>query len=336
MFKNYFKITIRTLLKNKFFSLLNILGLATGISACLFITQYVFFESGFDTFHEDANQIYRISHTSHQGNIVAERSATTYAGLSEVIGKDLPQIKKVTSFYPYDCILLSKNETDIISHKEENVLRVDEFFLDIFSFPLIKGSKASLKEVNTVFLTESTAEKFFPDTDPIGKAMRIMNYNQGLDMEAIVRGVLKDLPANSHIQFSCLFTTQQRYNQWNYAENYTYVKLVEGADPQVLESQLPALLKKYKGDLTSQNKVTLGLQPLSTIHLYSDLVNELTVNGNGKLVWFMSLIAILILLIAFINYINLSSIKAIDRAKEVGLRKTFGVRSKNPHDSVYF
>ena len=329
MFKNYLKITLRTLLKNKFFTLINVLGLAVGISACLFITQYVVFESTFDNFHRDADHIYRISHTRIKDNVVAERSATTFAGLAEALDNDFPEVQAATSIYSYDCILSTKAENDIVSYKEDNVFWVDESFFDVFTFPLVKGTEAGLKETNAVMITERTAKKFFGKQDPIGKTMRVLNYNQGLDFEGVIRGVLKELPGNSHLQFSAIFTSRKPYDKWNYADNYAYAKLVPEAKPGVLESKLPGFLQKYKDNQDSGNAVKLSLQPLKSIHLYSDLTKEIGVNGNGKLVWFMILIAFLILLIAFVNYINLSTIKAIDRAKEVGLRKTFGSNRKS-------
>ena len=326
MLKNYLKIAWRTLFKNRYFALINIGGLGIGIAACLFIVQYVFFESNFDAFHEDAASIYRVKHSRYENNVLVEESAITFSAVSKTIKQEFPEIKTATGIAKQDCIIsVETNNNDVVSYKENDVLFVDESFFEVFSFPLLRGSKEVLKEANAVILTQHLAHKLFGNQDPIGKTVRAVNFNQGTNLELAVKGIIEDVPANSHLKFSCLITAPKTQGSWKFIDDYTYVKFNQDIDVVNLNSRLSGYINKYVGYQTDGvTHFELSFQPLTSIHLYSDLTKEAAVNGNGKLVWFMVLIAALILIIAYVNYINLSTIKSMDRAREVGLRRTFG------------
>lgn len=324
MLRNYFIIAWRNLLRHKVFSFINISGLSVAIAACLLILQYILFEFSYDKFHIGADRIYRVKHERYQDGALAERSARSFSAIADAMKNDFPEVHDATTCFPLECIVSAAESENITrSYKMPRVLFASASFLKIFTFPIVKGRDA-LDEPNSLILTASTAKRFFGNEDPIGKKLRVVNFNQGTDIDGFVKGVCSDIPANSHLQFDMLVSTNPKDVSWTYADNYTYVELNNNTNAERLESKLPAFLSKYTADLTGSNKVKMGLQPLTQIHLYSDLTGEPTVSGTGKLVWFMVLIAILILMIAYINYINLSTVKAMERAREVGLRKVFG------------
>jgi len=326
MLKNYLKVAWRTLFKNKYFALINMIGLGIGIAACLFIVQYVFFESDFDTFHKESETIYRVTQSRQENNVLVENSAMNFSAIGPTIKQDFPEIEYATSIEKQDCIISAENSFgDIISYKESEVYFVDKNFLNVFNFPFVSGSKEALAQPNSILLTEILAKKLFGEEDPIGKTMKVVNFNQGTNLELVIRAVLEDVPENSHLKFRCLVTTKDVPGSWRFIDKFVYVKFFPGTKVKNATSKLPGYVNKYLGDnADGVTNIQLGFQPLESIHLYSDLTKEISVNGNGKFVWFMLLIAALILIIAYVNYINLSTIKSMDRAKEVGLRRTFG------------
>lgn len=326
MFKNYLKLAWRTLLKNKYFTFINITGLGIGIASCLFIIQYVFFESDFDMFHENPDLIYRVTQSRFENNVLVENSAMNFSAIGPTIKRYFPEIESATSLGKQDCIVsVESSFGDIKSYKENEVYFVDQNFLDVFNFPILRGEKKDLKIPNSIFLTKSFSEKLFGKEDPMEKTVRIVNFNQGTNLELVVRAILEDIPVNSHLKFNCLVTTEDKLGSWHFIDEYAYVKFIPGTTIKNATSKLPGYTNKYLGDYSDGvNNIQLAFQPVKEIHLYSDLTKEISVNGNGKFVWFMLIIAGLILIIAYVNYINLSTIKSMDRAKEVGLRRTFG------------
>ncbi|CAM1366917.1 putative ABC transporter permease [Tenacibaculum sediminilitoris] len=326
MLKNYFKVALRTLFKNRYFTLINMIGLGIGIAACLFIVQYVFFESDFDKFHKESETIYRVTQSRQENNVLVENSAMNFSAIGPTIKQDFPEIEFATSIEKQDCIISAENSFgDINSYKESEVYFVDKNFLNVFNFPIISGGKEALEQPNSILLTQTLAKKLFGEEDPIGKTMKVVNFNQGTNLELVIRAILEDLPENSHLKFNCLVTTKDDPGSWRFIDKYVYVKFFPETKIKNVTSKLPKYINKYLGGYTnSVTNIQLAFQPIEKIHLYSDLTKEISVNGNGKFVWFMLLIAALILIIAYVNYINLSTIKSMDRAKEVGLRRTFG------------
>ena len=327
MLRNFLKIAFRNLWRNKAFAAINIFGLAVGMASCLLIVLYVGFELSYDNFHEQQDRIYRIKHETFKEGTLVEAKAQTFPAVGPALERDFPEVAESTRFYALECDAAATDGAgQQTALKENKVYFVDEAFLNVFSFPLLQGAVADMQEPNAALITQSTARKYFGDENPVGKSIKLENHNQGLLLNATVRGVCQDIPANSHLQFDFLVSAVRGEGSWHYADHHTYVVLQPGAKAEALEAKLPAFINKYTGKQPEErvSQVSLSLQPLQSIHLYSDLKGELSRNGDGTLVWILAFSAFLILLIAYVNYINLSTAKSVERAKEVGVRKVLG------------
>ncbi|MEJ0028936.1 MAG: FtsX-like permease family protein [Bacteroidota bacterium] len=210
---------------------------------------------------------------------------------------------------------------------EEDVWFADAPILTMFSFPLIEGSKDALKEPNSIVITRSIEKKYFGDEPALGKELRLNS-----DMMLKVTGVIEDVPANSHLQFDILLSISTLrhdvgdfYNNWGWSVFYNYVLLEDNASGDAVRAKFPAFKDKYYDPETnSARKTGFNLQPITDIHLKSQLEGEQSPVGNERVVYFLSILAAFILVVAWINYVNLSTAKALQRSKEVGLRKTAG------------
>ncbi len=334
MLTNYFKIAYRNLLKNKLFSLVNILGLAIGMSACFFIFLYVRFEHSYDRFHQQASRLYRVplTFTGSLGN--NGTMATNHPSLGPALKAEFPEVENYTrlalaSLFQNTSMLSYTTAGKTVTFEEEKAYFADSSFFTLFSFPFIEGDPASaLSNTRSIVISRSTAKKFFGDEDPLGKTL-ILNAQTPYR----VTGVFADVPENSHLKFNVLFsfstlnqTIAVDHDDWIFPEFYTYVLLAPGADPKKVDQKFPALINKHMGALMKQLDygAQMHLQPVTDIHLRSNYNKEAEANGSEKEVGFLTLIGIFILVIAWINYINLSTAKSVERAKEVGLRKVIG------------
>jgi putative ABC transport system permease protein len=333
MIRNYFKIAFRNLVKNKLYSLVNIFGLALGMAACFFIFQYVHFESGYDRFNKNADQLYRVT-ISYTGSFAnSPTTATNHPATGPAMKAAYPEVKDFVRVVSASLFL----NTNTLSYKdgigedktfnEENVYVADASFFNVFSYPLVYGNRNScLSEARTTVISEPMAERYFGKSNPIGK---MLVFNGDLPLK--VTGVFKNVREDSHLKFNMLISFETLgpkwgYDEWTYPEFYNYVVLAPGTDPKKLEAKLPALINK---NLAAKMKelnfgCALHLQPVNDIHLKSNLRNEAEINGSEKEIYFLSLIGVFILVIAWINYINLSTAKSMERAREVGLRKVVG------------
>jgi putative ABC transport system permease protein len=329
MLRNYFTVTWRNLLKNKGFSFINIFGLAIGMSACLVILQYAGFEMSYDTFHKAADRIYRVRMdvwVDGQLQVSIPKNANA-AGLA--LKADFPEIEETVRIFPIDGTVAVKR--DNIVFNEKGIYFTDPSFLQVFSYPLLEGDAATaLTEPNTVVITASVARKFFGKEHPLGKTLVLREGP--MDLPIMVKGVMADVPENSHLDFDFLVSHatlarawgEGRANKtWGEAVFYTYVLLKPNADIRAVETKFPAFIEKYT-NFPSNVKIVYEAQPLQDIYLHSDLVQEAKANGSSKEVYFLLLIALFIMLIAWFNYINLSTARSIERAKEVGIRKVVG------------
>jgi putative ABC transport system permease protein len=321
MFKSYLKIAWRNFRNQRFFSLINLLGLSVGMAACMVIGLYVTFEKSYDKFHTDADRIYRVELDGYQEGKLAWRSATSYPAIAPTMKKDYPEVEDFTRLYDANNGVVSFGDRHF---RETNFFYADSNALSFFKIGLLKGDpKTALVGTKKVVLSESTARKYFGAADP-------MNQMVKLDTNSYqVTGVFKDYPKNSHLEIDLLFsylTNSEAQTSWGWYDFFTYVKLRPNIDPQRLEAKLPDMLMKYNGDWyrRSGKRSVLLLQPLRDIHLESHLNQEAEVNGDGRTVQFLVWVAFAILIIAWINYINLSTSRALDRAKEVGIRKVVG------------
>ena len=337
MIKNYVKIAYRNLVRNKIFSFINISGLAFGMAACILISLYIFDELSYDRYHENVDRIYRVSReflnedgatNLHLGQVAAPFGPLMANDFEGIIEKTVRLLPSYGSLMSYEDIHL----------EQDGVFFAEPTVFDIFSFDLIKGEKGSvLNEPNSIVISESFAEIYFKDIDPMGKTIR---YEDMVDLK--VTGVVKDVRHNSHFHFSCMisFVTVENFygrenmmSDWGGNNYATYILLKEGYDYAEIESQFPEFLNRHiqsdDSDVKASDFTRLNLWPLSSIHLRSHLDTELETNGNITFVILYAAIAIFILLIACINFMNLSTARSIKRSKEVGIRKVMGARREN-------
>lgn len=330
MFKNYLSVALRNFKRHFGYSVINIVGLAVGMAVCLLILQYVSYERSYDDFHENGDNIYRLKRVLRTSDGRGIESAYSVRSLGPVLKKDFPEV------VDFSRIWISANNPTIYKEARfyEKVLFVDQSFLKMFSFSFIKGDPATaLSRPNTVVLSESTAKKYFGSENPVGKVITMLD---GGVPDKIVDGIIKDVPENSHIKFNILGSIHDKLEYqafkhgWKTHLFYTYISLKAGTEPKFLESKIPGIVEQYMGEelrRTNQQE-NFVLQPLRDIHLYSNIMDEFEVNGNAQTVRFLLIIAFFILVVAWINYINLSTARALDRAKEVGLRKVVGADRK--------
>jgi len=315
-------------LKNKLYSFLNILGLAIGVASSVIIFQYVLFETSYDSFHSKADRIFRIRFDYYQNGESEGSGASTYSAVGPALQQDYPEVESFARLMPFNegAVLTYHNQ----AHFEKKIFYAEASFLKMFSFPLVNGDvETALLQPNTMVISESAARRILGNEEPIGKIIEVF-MGQPTPMQIV--GVFKDVPENSHIKFDFLVSYVTTYpwgwtqNDWGRLDIYNYILLKQGADFHKFQAKLPAFIEKYEGKaLRSTNSwEELSLQPLQDIHLHSDLSGELEVNGNQKITLFLTIIAVFIMLIAWINYINISSANALDRAKEVGIRKVAG------------
>jgi putative ABC transport system permease protein len=321
MLRNYLTIAWRNLKRHKVFSLINILGLAIGMAACLLILQYVSFELSYDRFHEKADRIYRVTFLAETGS-GSEQDACAYNAAGPAMLADFPEVMDFAHARLRDNCVIAFDDNQ---YQENKVAVASDHFLTVFSFPLVQGNAATvLAQPRTVVLSQSTARKYFGNSDALGKVLR---YDDGYHNELLkVTGVMQDMPANSHLHLDLLISygTTKTWEGWDYNwsgnNDYVYVLLDEKADVQKVASQLPAFTRKH---LKNKDNA-LEIQALTDIHLHSHKTYEAEPNGSAQVVYLLLSVGILILIIAWVNYVNLATARSVERAKEVGIRKVVG------------
>jgi putative ABC transport system permease protein len=327
MLKNYLLTTFRNIARRKGFSILNVFGLSIGLAASLLILQYVKDELSFDDFHTKADRIYRVEFDAYREGKQIFKCATAFPKVAPTMKATFPEIEDATRLYlRYGGGVVRYED---ISIKEDNLFQAEQNFFSIFDYPLIDGT-AKLDQPNTAIVEEATARKYFGEESPIGKRIRF-----GDNEEYEITGVLRS-PDNSHLKFTFLFSYptlvtlwgESFENAWGWYDFYNYILLKPGTSAAALEAKLPPYIEKNGTREGESERTKFVLQPLADIHLYSDLIQEARVNGNGRTVYFLLIIALFILVIAWVNYINLSTARAIERAKEVGVRKAIGAAKR--------
>lgn len=334
MLKNYFKIGLRSLLRNKFFTAINIFGLTLGMTTCLLIMLYVQNEMSYDRFNKKADQIVRVVFRgSIQGQKMKE--AMVMPPVAQTLKSEYPEVLEATRLRNYGNPRITYGDK---TFNENAFAYVDSNFFEVFTLPFLKGNpKTALLEPNTIVISESVAKKYFGNEDPIGRILQFKDFNSSYK----ITGVMREMPVNSHFHFD-LFASmasfpQSREFSWMTSEYYTYLVLPKGYDYKKLEAKLPADVEKYMGSQLQKamgmtytqfrqkgNELGLYLQPLKDIHLHSDLNLELGPVSDIRYVYIFSVVAIFMLLIACINFMNLSTAGASKRAREVGIRKVLG------------
>lgn len=326
MIKNYLKITLRTLWKNKVFSAVNIAGLSAGLAVFLLIMLWVKNEMSYNDFHADKERIAMLMSNRSFGNKEVQTFPAVPSLLPEALKKDVPGIAYAAASSWGDQRMFAYGEKRF----NENGLFVGADFLKIFSFPLIKGdANNALNEPNTVLITETLAKKYFGNEEPLGK---VINVDKTYTYK--VAGVLKDIPNNSTINFDFLMPVKDYVSQtmngnetWEYGNMMTYVKLKEGADQSLINASIRKLMDRY----TDKQKASeLFLFGLDDWYLRRDFKNgKYAGGGTITYVKMFTIIAFFILLLACINFMNLSTARATQRSKEVGIRKVIGAQKKS-------
>jgi putative ABC transport system permease protein len=333
MLRNYFKIAWRNLLRQKGYAGINILGLAIGIAACLLILQYVSFELSFEDFHANKDRIYRVHQDRYdKGKLSTQWAAGAY-GVGNGFKDAIPEIEDYVKVVRQGDLLTEINNQPV---KIENAFFGSQSFFKIFTYPLISGdANTALKEPFTTALSEKTAKTIFGTANVVGKTIQ---FNRGRNYT--ITAVYKDPPVNTQLRPDILlsyasFIQLQGPNNnpetaWAWDGCLTYLLLQKGTDPKKVEAKFPAVVDKNVGELMKRfnASVTYYLQPLTDIHLYSNYIGEPGINGDGKTVYLLLGIAFFIVIIAWVNYINLATARAINRAREVGIRKAIGSRRK--------
>ncbi len=341
MFKNYLKIAWRNLIKNKAFSVINLTGLAIGLSCFLLITSYVTDELSYDRFFPNAQNIYRINSDIRFGG------ANMHMPLSsdmtgQLMKKDYPQVENYTRIYTNNNNRLIKKNNDYIN--ENKTANVDSTFFDVFQLPAIEGDvKHALDEPNTVVITASAAKKYFGATNVVGKTIEVKGAKNPFYK---ITAVIKDIPKDSHFHFDFFFPMSNVDYNWGQITShnfYTYLVLTPGTNYKAFDKNFDQYIDKYVMPYAKKfmninsiedfkkagNNIQYSLIPLTKIHLYSDRPMELSPSGNIEYVYIFSAVALFILIIACINFMNLTTAYSANRAKEVGIRKVLGTEKRN-------
>ena len=325
MFKNYFKTTLRNILRHKGYSFINIAGLAIGMACCILLVVYINSELSFDRYHENADRIYRLCVHNKIGGTELTGSASN-ANAAPALRDGYPEVANTVRFGWMSRPVVKYNDKQFL---ETRIRYADDSVFDIFSWPMVKGDpRTALTAPYSIVLTEDMAKKYFGSEEPMGKILR---FNDSEDYA--VTGVIKNIPMNSHFLFNGLCSFKTLYvrdetvslilTDWISFNFSTYVLLQKGADYRELEKKFPALLEKHAGEqMRAKGADTeFFLQPLKEIRLYTP-----GRQGNDPIlyIYIFSAIALFVLLIACVNFMNLSTARSSNRALEVGIRKVLG------------
>ena len=333
MLLNYFKVAVRSLLKNKFYSLINVIGLAIGVACCLLIMIFVLDEISYDRYNVKAERIYRMGFTGMLGGNEFT-GAQVGPPVKNALINDFPEVEDVTRFRQRGSFMV-RYQTE--TFKEEDIVFVDGNVFETFSFNLIQGNAAkALMEPNSMVITPTIAKKYWGDDDPLGKQVILDNKT-----EYKITGVMEEIPRNTHFNFDIFLSMESledsRSDQWMSFNYQTYIVLREESSPEELEGKFKGMIETYIGpqieeylnmtlDELEEQGTRLGffVDPMLDIHLHSKIQGELAPPSDILYVYIFSAIGIFILLIACINFMNLSTARSANRAKEVGIRKVMG------------
>lgn len=326
MIRNYLKIALRTLWKNKKISSINIFGLAASIACSLLIALYLQDELLYDKHYEDADRIYRVvkDFINDDGSRIPD--ATSPGPLAAAMQREIPEVEAITRIHP------DWGNTVRFAYKEKRfseprVWRVDSSFFSVFSVKFLKGDpETALHDINSIVMTESAARRYFGNDDPIGQTLR-MNTNDDVTVSAVIA----DVPPQSHFHYDFLLSYRRlsanANTNWGSYNYYTYVKVYPGTDIQKFENKIQEVHDRHTPE--NEHFSDFYTQPLTDIHLHSKLKWELEPNGDRLYVTIFAIIGIFILVIAAINYVNLATARASLRAKEIGIRKVSGAERRS-------
>ncbi|MEM6801639.1 MAG: ABC transporter permease [Bacteroidota bacterium] len=329
MIKNYFKIAWRNLNKNKSFTLINLLGLSSAFAISLLIVQYVRYEFSYENVHLQADRIVRLTLDYLDGESLTSQDCETNPPTGPEAKAAIPQVVDYTRAYPIgepNVNLKIKDQQYIV----EKVFAVDPSFFSMFTYPLIQGStKGIFEKAGEAVISRRTAEQLFNRTEVVGEIIEMPGYEK---LFTIV-GVAENPPANTHLKFDMLFSYPSMYTEpaingeklanWDGNNSLTYLLLAPNTNYEEFSRSLAAFSDKLNAEKKIESERVIG-QKIADIHLYSHKTFETEPNGDAQSVYFLLVVAFLVIISAFVNYINLATSKALDRAKEVGMRKVVG------------
>ena len=324
VFKNYLKTSLRYIRSYKGYTFINILGLVVGLTCFILIMLYVQFELSFDNFHENKDRIYRVIHRSNDFYMGSNYFSVSPAPLAEAMMEDMPEVQYASCACSQTDRLLTNKDKKFY----ESGIIADENFLNIFSFKLLRGDKSSLSEPNTIYLTEKLAKKYFGQSDPLNK---IIKYND--EYELTIKGLLDEVPHNSHIQFNFIVSLKtwmndpERKDRYKWRQNlnfHTYFLVKDGIDYKILEPKVNRLIAGHSGN--QKCNFQWIIEPMTYIHLHTNYNFDWAVRSDIKYLYILSTIGFVILLIACINYMNLATAYTTRRAREIGIRKVAGAK----------
>ena len=322
----YFRIAKRNLLKNKLYSLINIIGLAAGITSFLLILIYVKYEKSYDSFHKNSNRIYRLRYerSSAEGESVKFASCCPPAALR--IRELYPEVETIARIFRYRATVIFGER----KFYEERMYFAEPQIFEVFDFKLIAGDSAKgISNANCAFISDAYSKKYFGETNPLGRTIIVDK-----EMSFVITGIFQNIPGNSHLNFDILLSWPNLIthygpdieSSWGDTGFFTYFILRPDVNPAEFEEKLKTLVERDFGEVLKSYKLTcdLKVQPLTDIHLKSHFMQELDVNGNIDTVIFLNIVAFFILIIAWVNYINITTARSLTRATEVGLSKVAG------------
>lgn len=330
MLYNYILIALRNLNRQKGFSFINVAGLAIGIAGCILIAMFIIDELQYDRYHEHADNIYRVqTNVDVAGNILT--LATTSYPMADALKTDFPQIRHITRVMRWNDPILVRGENKI---RETQMLWADASVFDVFSWKMVEGDPStSLRDKNSVILTQTAARKYFGTENPIGKTLR---YDGQSDL--MVRGIIEDVPSNSHVRFEVLGSLEtlsdivgkENFTHWHaFYQLQTFAVFPNSTDRLTVNESLPRFVEKYlSGEFATSigRTYTMELSPLLGLHLEPQRKGEFSILGSKSYIITFSVIAFCLLGIACINFTNLTTARAVRRNKEIGLRKVFGAQ----------
>ena len=330
MFQHFLLITGRNLLKRKFYSFINILGLAIGMTCCMLIALYIKHELSFDRYNVQHKRIYRVLQTFRNGEkgqkftapLPDEYQVWGCAPVGPALWADFPQVEQVVQIMSPVSLLLQAGEKRI---QQDNLVAIDSDAFRVFSWKLLQGNpRTALTAPNSIVLTKKVAQKFWGDTNPVGKVLKVDNGGNFM-----VTGVMDDVPSNSQLTFNGLISMstirQSRsdiFKMWGYVDFYTYILLKKQASIEPMKTAIPAFLKRHNNE---DPGYTIAFEPLDDAYLNSKATRQPGPEGSMLNIYLFSCIGFIILLIACVNFMNLSTARSLERAKEVGVRKVLGV-----------